>query len=156
MAVWPVGIPLLYGMLLWSCRPAIRAHIPTPLSRTTAFVRPPSGGSRSRCAARKLILCGCVMVIPEEAEQARVIAALFVSIIFFGLNLRFQPLRRTADGSLTTLLHLALILVCTCVLMIKSCELSPNVCSSYGFASVILQKVSSSSSSSLPWPCCLL
>ena len=37
------------------------------------------------------------------------------------------------NGSLTTLSHLALILVYTCVLVIKTCELSPDACRSYGF-----------------------
>ena len=43
---------------------------------------------------RKLVVTGWVLVISGDAEQARVFIALFVSISFFGLNLRFQPLRR--------------------------------------------------------------
>jgi hypothetical protein len=43
--------------------------------------------------------------------------------------------RRFDNGSLTTLSHLALILVYTCVLAIKTCEFSPEACSSYGFGS---------------------
>ena len=122
---------------------------------------------------RKLVLTGWVLVIREDAEQARVVIALFVSISFFGLNLRFKPLKRCAlvrmgglccvafwrrrsslalrrtgshgtgvracpcgrveDSSLATLTHLALILTYTCVLAIKTCELSPTVCGGYGF-----------------------
>ena len=41
-----------------------------------------------------LLAAGWVLIISEESEQARVIVAIFVSITFFGLNLRFQPLRR--------------------------------------------------------------
>jgi len=44
-----------------------------------------------------------------------------------------SPLGRIDDSSLTTLSHLALILMYTCVLAIKTCHLSPAVCSSYGF-----------------------
>jgi hypothetical protein len=36
--VWPVGIPLLYMVLLWSTRRAIRTHVPNPLSRATSFL----------------------------------------------------------------------------------------------------------------------
>ena len=43
---------------------------------------------------RKLTVTGWVLLISEDAEQARVIVALFVSIAFFGLNLRIRPLRR--------------------------------------------------------------
>eukprot|EP00966_Prymnesium_polylepis_P323126 7379339-Prymnesium_polylepis.1 len=73
------------------------------------------------------------MLINESAEQARVVVALFVSITFFGLNLRFKPVRAPIDAVLTTLSDLALILLYTCVLAIKTCEVSPEVCSSFGF-----------------------
>jgi len=84
---------------------------------------------------RKLTLTGWVLQIHGDAEQARVIVALFVSITFFGLNLRFQPLRAQDNSSLTTLSHLSLILLYMCVLVIKTCELSPEACGSYGFGS---------------------
>ena len=45
---------------------------------------------------RKLILTGWVLLIHGDAEQARVIVAIFVSISFFGLNLRFRPQQRYA------------------------------------------------------------
>ena len=40
---------------------------------------------------------------------------------------------RPEDGSLMTLSHLALILVYSCVMAIKTCELSSEACSKYGF-----------------------
>eukprot|EP00966_Prymnesium_polylepis_P242929 5618213-Prymnesium_polylepis.1 len=40
---------------------------------------------------------------------------------------------RTDNGSLATLLHLALILVYASVLAIKTCNLSSDACKSYGF-----------------------
>ena len=43
---------------------------------------------------RKLTLTGWVLLIRGDAEQARVLVALFVSIIFYGLNLRFRPQER--------------------------------------------------------------
>eukprot|EP00966_Prymnesium_polylepis_P237550 5494105-Prymnesium_polylepis.1 len=90
---------------------------------------------------RKLILTGWVLVIRGEAEQARVIVGLFVSITFLGLNLRFQPLD---NASLTTLSHLALIHLYTCVLAIKTCDQMPAA----AMASALLQKASFCSSSS--------
>jgi len=36
--VWPVGIPLLYAILLWASRHALRKGIDTSLSRATAFL----------------------------------------------------------------------------------------------------------------------
>jgi hypothetical protein len=63
---------------------------------------------------RKLTLTGWVLLIRGNAEQARLIVALFVSIIFLGLNLRFKPLRDHDNASLTKVAHLALILLYTC------------------------------------------
>ena len=47
---------------------------------------------------RKLTLTGWVLMISEQAEQARVLVALLVSIAFFGLQLSVKPLRRCARG----------------------------------------------------------
>jgi len=137
LALWPVGIPVLYASLLWASRDALRTGVPTSLSRATAFLSGDYDAANfwweplEMC--RKLTLTGWVLLIRGEAEQARVITALFVSIGFFGLNLRFRPLKDQDNESLTTLSHLALILVYTCVLVIKTCELSPDACRSYGF-----------------------
>eukprot|EP00966_Prymnesium_polylepis_P167601 3874359-Prymnesium_polylepis.3 len=60
LVVWPVGIPVLYAMLLWASREALRTGIPTSLSRATAFLSEDfnynpgchsAGGSHSRCVA---------------------------------------------------------------------------------------------------------
>jgi hypothetical protein len=38
LGVWPIGVPLLYAMLLWLSRKAILSGAPTTLSRATAFL----------------------------------------------------------------------------------------------------------------------
>eukprot|EP00966_Prymnesium_polylepis_P238673 5519636-Prymnesium_polylepis.1 len=38
IAVWPVGIPLMYGALLRASRKALITGVPTPLSRSVAFL----------------------------------------------------------------------------------------------------------------------
>jgi fatty-acid desaturase len=43
---------------------------------------------------RKLILCGWLVLIPVDAQQARILVALLVSISFFGLRLSLKPLKR--------------------------------------------------------------
>ena len=100
LALWPVGIPVLYAALLWASRDALRTGVPTSLSRATAFLSGDYDAANfwweplEMC--RKLTLTGWVLLIRGEAEQARVITALFVSIGFFGLNLRFRPLKESA------------------------------------------------------------
>ena len=97
IALWPVGIPLLYAVLLWLSRGAIRNRIPTPLSRATAFL----SGDYAVAAfwweplemCRKLALTGWVFVV-QDAEQARVLMALLVSIVFLVLHFVVSPLKR--------------------------------------------------------------
>ena len=44
ICVWPVGVPLLYALLLWASRDALLTGTKTPLSRATSFL---SGDYRS-------------------------------------------------------------------------------------------------------------
>jgi len=126
--VWPVGVPLLYIMLLWASRRAILARNPTPLSRAIEFLTEDytvtSFWWEPLEMCRKLALTGWVLLIKEESEQARVLVALLVSVAFVALTLSIKPCKRTEDGVLMTIVELALILVYICVLLIKSCDLS--------------------------------
>ena len=38
IVIWPVGVPMLYGLLLWASRNALRTGKSTHLSRATAFL----------------------------------------------------------------------------------------------------------------------
>eukprot|EP00966_Prymnesium_polylepis_P086447 2001199-Prymnesium_polylepis.1 len=107
LALWPVGVPLLYAVLLFASRQALRTGVPTSLSHATAFLADdysynywlPLAWWETLEMCRKLVVTGWVLVlIPGDSEQARVLVALFVSIGFFGLNLRFIPQRRCAIG----------------------------------------------------------
>jgi hypothetical protein len=96
VAVWPAGIPFLYAVLLWKCRAALRTHVPTPLTRATAFLWSDYTvywwEPLEMC--RKLVLTGWVLVIQGEAELARVIVALLISIAFLTARVSLKPLRR--------------------------------------------------------------
>eukprot|EP00966_Prymnesium_polylepis_P270452 6247698-Prymnesium_polylepis.1 len=86
IGLWPVGVPLLYALLLWKSRDALRTNVPTSLSRATAFL----WADYSTAAywweplemCRKLTLTGWVLLIGEEFEQARILVALIVSTTF--------------------------------------------------------------------------
>eukprot|EP00966_Prymnesium_polylepis_P148230 3424137-Prymnesium_polylepis.1 len=95
--LWPVGVPVMYALLLWGSRAALSKGNVTPLSRATSFL---SGDYENRAfwwepleMCRKLILTGWVLLISEHAEQARVNVALLVSILFIVLRLSLKPLR---------------------------------------------------------------
>ena len=74
-----------------------------------------------------------MLLIEEDFEQARVLVALLVSIAFLALHLAVKPLRRPEDGVLMTFVELALIFTYTCVLLLKTCNISPVACATFGF-----------------------
>ena len=100
IAMWPVGIPLLYLILLALSRKAIRDRVPTTLSSATAFL----WGDYLRSAfwwepfemCRKLILSAWVLMIKDDAEHARALVALLTSVVFLVLHTVVRPLRRHA------------------------------------------------------------
>ena len=117
MAVWPIGIPLLYAVLLWASRDAIRSGVPTSLSRATSFLsddfKPLVFWWEPLEMCRKLALTGWVLVAAEDFEQARILLALIVSIVFFGLRLALQPLKRCVARDRFELTRRYFILMCT-------------------------------------------
>eukprot|EP00966_Prymnesium_polylepis_P219214 5072226-Prymnesium_polylepis.2 len=103
--VWPVGVPVMYALLLWASRGGILSGTPTSLSRATNFM---SGDYKASAfwwevpeMCRKLVLTGAshrrhprwVLLIDERAELARVLLALLVSITFLALELAIRPIR---------------------------------------------------------------
>jgi len=137
----PVGIPLLYISLLWACRDALKTGNETPLSRAIAFLSADYKVERSQVAllwepfemCRKLTLVGFVLLIGEESDQARVLVALFVCTTFLALQMGVKPFKRDVDSTLMITIQLALILTYVCILVIKACHTSVDVCKAFGF-----------------------
>jgi hypothetical protein len=86
--------------LLFACREALVSEIPTALSRATAFLSDDYVISafwwESLELCRKLVLVGWLLLIPDDAQQARVLVAILFSVAFFGLRLLFMPTLRCA------------------------------------------------------------
>jgi hypothetical protein len=97
-ALWPIGVPAVYLMLLWASHDAIRDGTPSSLSRATAFLwedyAPRWFWWEPIEMCRKLALTGWVLLLEEEYEQARALVALLVSIAFLALHLSVQPMKR--------------------------------------------------------------
>ena len=98
--IWPFGTPVIWAVLLWASRDAIRTNRKTHLSRATAFL---SGDYTPEAfwwepveMCRKLLLVGWVVLIDEEAVLARVLVALLVSMCFLVLHITLKPLKRCA------------------------------------------------------------
>jgi hypothetical protein len=98
IVIWPVGIPLMYGALLFGSRKAINEGVPTSLSRATEFLwsdyTVEAWWWEPLEMCRKLILVGWVLVIHDNAEQARVLVAIVTSVAFLALRFAVKPLKR--------------------------------------------------------------
>ena len=110
LLLWPVGVPLLYVLLL-AARPDVsRSDSLSPLRRAKAFLsddyKDGNGWWEVIEMNRKLILTGWVLVV-EHAEQARALAALLISILFVVLHLFFKPLKRCGRASRSAPLRLS-------------------------------------------------
>eukprot|EP00966_Prymnesium_polylepis_P020056 462144-Prymnesium_polylepis.1 len=100
IGLWPIGVPLLYFVLLWQSRDALRTETPTPLSRAIEFLSEDYQAIDHGMfwwepleMFRKLILTGWVLLL-EDAVQARLLVAICVSVVFLALQLSIKPLRR--------------------------------------------------------------
>jgi len=76
-----------------------------------------------------------VMLIDEDAIQARIIVALLVSVVFLTMKLTIKPLKRPDDSKLSALIELSLILIYVCILIIRTCQYSGEICKTFGFGS---------------------
>ena len=88
----------MYGILLLLIKDDLLKRRPTQLNRATAFLWADYNAHAywweplEMC--RKLTLTGWVLMIRGESEQARVLVALLVSLVFLSLHLSVRPLRR--------------------------------------------------------------
>lgn len=96
--VWPLGVPLLYMVLLWKNR----AHFAT--------INPPESISKLSFLTddyrsqgyfwdvvdmnRKLVLTGWLLLIGDELALLRLVIAVLFSIAYLSLRLSIKPLRR--------------------------------------------------------------
>ncbi|KAL1507405.1 hypothetical protein AB1Y20_008247 [Prymnesium parvum] len=137
MVVWPIGVPLFYALLLQATDRALREHRPTVLVKGAAFLS--DDYHRRACwwepieMCRKLALTGWVLLINEQIVLLRVVVAVLICIMFFIIRLSIQPLQRTDDTFIALSVDIALTIVYITVLLIKGCDVSSEVCSSYGF-----------------------
>ena len=86
MIIWPIGAPLVYGLLLLSCRNAIQNRKPSPLSSATDFLHkeytPQFYYWEVLELVRRIVLNGALLLIKDEQAFLRIVAALAVSSCF--------------------------------------------------------------------------
>jgi len=117
IAVWPVGMVLLYAAVLIPCRRALRAHTQTPILRASRFLHQDYEPSwffwELVELVRRTILIGWVLLIPTSLTFIRLVVALLLSQISLTLVLSVKPYLRPEDDLLAAASHLALVLIFT-------------------------------------------
>eukprot|EP00966_Prymnesium_polylepis_P090431 2094544-Prymnesium_polylepis.1 len=79
-----------------------------------------------------VLAAGWVLLIDGDSELARLIVALSVSFASLALNMAIRPFKRIEDTAMMAVIEVALIFAYTCVLLIKTCDVSPDLCKMYG------------------------
>jgi len=135
--LWPAGVPALYLAFLLSCRHTLRAGRVTHASASVRFLwvdyRPEVCLWEVLEVLRKLTVTSFVMLIDELHEQARVLVALLLSILFLSLEMWVQPFRRIVDNWLAHMSNLALVVVYLAILVFKVCDGYSEACDQFGF-----------------------
>ena len=140
IALWPAGVPLLYGALLAKSARAIFRREPGRLSRALHFL-----WADYRRAyflwepieiLRKLALTGFVLLINGEHGLLRPLVALLVSFCWLVGQWALKPFKQPVDNLLAAVANVTLTLIFLCVLLLKTCQASTGVCEQFGLGSM--------------------
>jgi len=113
--VWPIGVVVLYAVLLYPCKAAILAGKRTPLVEATFFLthdyEPFVFFWEPFELLRRTTLTGWVLLIHEQYNFIRLLIGLLVSSIFLVALLSIKPYKRPEDDLLAILSQLMLVVL---------------------------------------------
>jgi len=129
-AIWPVGVTVLYLILLYIASPAIngkKTHFNIELlAQATNFLHkeydPAFYWWEPVDILRRLTLTGLVLLIAEDQGMMRLMVGLLVSFAFLILVMATQPYKRTDDILLATCIHAILVMLFLGGLIMKACD----------------------------------
>ena len=104
VVIWPVGSLVLYSALLLACYKPLQAKSPTALTRATAFLHREYEKTwywwEAVELARKLVLTGFVLLIPEENAFIRLLVATLICSFYAVVLAVVRPFKRVEDNVL--------------------------------------------------------
>ena len=104
IGVWPLGSLLLFSSLLIPCGRSIRTRSPSALALATAFLhreyKPKWYWWEVFELARKLVLTGALLLIPEKRAFLRIVVATLICAVDVALTAAARPYKRIEDGVL--------------------------------------------------------
>ncbi|EOD41030.1 hypothetical protein EMIHUDRAFT_108214 [Emiliania huxleyi CCMP1516] len=104
IALWPAGSLILFTSLLVACYKPLQAKRPNALTRATGFLH---REYKKKCywwevveLARKLVLTGFVLLIPEKSAFLRLVVATLVCSFYAVVLAVVRPFKRVEDNVL--------------------------------------------------------
>ena len=115
IVLWPVGSLVLFTSLLAACYKPLQAKTPNALTRATAFLHREYEKTwywwEAVELARKLVLTGFVLLIPEKNAFLRLVVATLVCSCYAVVLAVVRPYKRVEDNVLAVATSLALLLL---------------------------------------------
>ena len=115
IVLWPAGSLVLFTSLLIACSKPLRAKSPNALTKATAFLHREYKKTwywwEAVELARKLVLTGFVLLIPEERAFVRLVVATLVCSFYAVVLAVVRPYKRVEDNVLAVATGLVLLLL---------------------------------------------
>ena len=115
LGVWPFGSLVLNALLLIPCGRALRSRNSTAITRATAFLHAEYKVNwywwEELELARKILLTGAVLLIPEERAFLRLVVATLICSCHVALVAATKPYKRIEDSVLAVATSLVLLLI---------------------------------------------
>ena len=115
IVLWPVGSLVLFTSLLAACYKPLQAKTPNALTRATAFLHREYEKTwywwEAVELARKLVLTGFVLLIPEERAFVRLVVATLICSCYAVALAVVRPYKRVEDNVLAVATSLVLLLL---------------------------------------------
>ena len=115
IVVWPIGSLVLYMSLLAACYKPLKKKTRTALTRATRFLHREYVLTyywwEALELARKLVLTGAVLLIPEERAFVRLVVATLVCVCYSVAIAIVRPYNRVEDDVLAVATSLVLLLL---------------------------------------------
>jgi hypothetical protein len=115
IAIWPVGLPCSYALLLFRCRTAIRQRRETALARATRFLHreynPEFYFWEVLPLMQRLIISGWLLLIPAHYDAWRIFVGLLTAVGYLTLLQFVRPYKRAATNAIAIAAQFSLVCV---------------------------------------------
>jgi hypothetical protein len=129
IVLWPIGMPVFYGLILHRCRAPIQNRQPSALSRAIRFLWAEYDTKyfwyELVVLCQKLVLTNFLLFVNfdrgGENKLLRVAIGLTIALLVLTLQLELQPFRKKSDDAIMAVVQLMLVLFFVLGFLLKLC-----------------------------------